>query len=110
MPQGPIAVANTTVAGGTTSKLNITAAAVVKAGPGRLARIVVVAPGTTGGALTINDCLTVAAAAASNEILSIGFAGLTAGQVIDLEFPCLVGIVVSAVPSAGSPVFSISYQ
>lgn len=94
----------------TQSKLNITAAVVVKATGGHLGKIVVSAPGTTSGALTLNDCATTGAAAAANQILSIPFADLTAGQVIDLSgFPFKTGLVVSAVPGGGSPVYSVSF-
>jgi hypothetical protein len=94
--------------GGINSALNVTAAGVVAARPGCLSRILVQAPGNAGS-LTLNDCLTTGAAAAGNQILSLLYSSLTAGQVITLEWPCLVGIVVSVVPSGGSPIFSISY-
>ncbi len=94
---------------GNTATYNVTAAAVIKATAGRVWRIVVIAPGTTGGVLTLNDCAATADAAIGNEIFSVGFAGLTAGQVITLEWPCRVGIVVSAVPSGGSPIYAVSW-
>lgn len=93
--------------GGLKSVLDVTAAAVIKASPGRLAKIMIVAPGT-GGVLTINDCASVGAAATANEILTIAFGSLTVGQVIEFDWPCAVGIVVSAVPSGGSQI-SVSY-
>lgn len=96
--------------GGNSSKLNITAAVVVKATPGRLRKIVVVAPGSGSGALTVNDCATTGAAAAANAILSVPFGSMTAGQVFNLDWPCSTGIVVSAVPAAGAPIFSVSYD
>lgn len=99
-----------TTSGGTNTALNVTAAKVIKAAPGRIAKIVVTVPGTTSGALVINDCLTVAAAAAANQVVSIAFGSMSIGQVIALDFPCLTGIVVSAVPGAGSPIYSISYD
>lgn len=101
-----------TTRGGTSSALNITAAAVVKATPGRIAKIVVIAPGTTSGAFTLNDCATTGAAAASNEIYTMAYnaAANVAGAVIDLDWPCAVGIVVSAVPGSGSPILAISYR
>lgn len=98
-----------TINGGTRSALNVTAAGVIKATAGRIGRIVVTAPGTTSGALTLNDCATTAAASAANTIISIPFGSLTAGQTIALDWPCINGITVSAVPGAGSPIFSISY-
>lgn len=107
MPQGPF---QSLSVGPTSSALNVTAAKVIKATPGHIGKLLVIAPGTTGGVLTLNDCAAVADAATANEIISIAFGGLTAGQVIDLgNWPCKVGIVVSAVPSAGSPNYSISF-
>lgn len=99
----------TTTDGGINSALNVTAAAVIKATPGRLARISVIAPGTTSGSLTINDCTTVAAATTANKVFTIAYGSLTAGQVIVLDWPFQSGIVVSAVPGAGSPQFAISF-
>lgn len=95
--------------GGYQSALNITAASVVKASPGRLCKIVVIAPGTTSGTLTINDLTTTTGGAAGNEIFSIGYAAMSAGQVIVLDWPCLTGIAVTAVPGGGSPQYNISF-
>jgi dethiobiotin synthetase len=95
---GALLVAGT---GGTFSALNITAATVVKAAPGRLIRISVVVAGTTVG--TVNDTTTTGAAAASNEIASIAN---TIGT-YELDWPCLVGIVV--VPGTGQTV-AVSYS
>ena len=95
--------------GGTSSLLDITAAQVVFARPGCLVRILVQAPGTAG-ALTLNDnTQTGGSNVAANQIMSWAFGSMVAGQVIELNWPCLNGLVVSAVPSAGSPVFAISY-
>ena len=94
--------------GGLKSVLNVTAAAVIKAGAGRAVRVVVIAPGSAGS-LTLNDCATTGAATTANEIYTIGYAALSVGQVITLDWPCATGFVVSAVPSAGSPQFAISY-
>jgi hypothetical protein len=129
MPQGPIgtAVAKTpsnvlsplsvdaegtllSSAGGLSSKLNLTAASVIKAAPGRIAKLIIVSGGTASdGAFTLNDCATIGAATAANEIISIA-AGETAGTIIDLQWPCEVGIVLSAVPSAGSPILAMSFS
>lgn len=107
MPQNPLQTLSATP---TQSKLNITAAVVVKAGPGRLGKLIVIEPGTTGGVLTINDLATTSGGAAGNEIFSVGFAGLTAGQVIDFgNWPCKTGIAVTAVPSAGNPQYTLSF-
>lgn len=98
-----------TTSGDTLSALNKTAAAVIKGSPGRLGKIIVVAGGTaSNGSFVFNDCATTGAAAASNEIFTIP-SGATAGTVYDLQWPCLTGIVLSAVPTAGSPIVSISY-
>lgn len=111
MPQGPIPVQNSPVLGGVKSTLNMTAAAVIKAAPGRIGKIIIVAPGTTSGAFTFNDCATIGAVAAGNEILTIPYnaAENLAGTVIDIDWPCLVGIVLSAVPGAGSPIINVSW-
>jgi hypothetical protein len=53
---------------------------------------------------------TAASFGAGNQILSVPFGSLTAGQVIAPEFPCLNGILVSGVPTGGSPVYAISYN
>lgn len=85
--------------GGTRSSLNITAAAVVKATPGRIAKLVVT---TAGAAGTVNDCITTGAAAAGNLIATIP---ATIG-IYDLDWPCLVGITIT--PGAAQ-VVSVSY-
>ena len=130
MPQGPIGTAPATTPGGSaapekldvaglllttrggkSSLLNATAAVAVKATPGRIAKLIIIDPGTTGGAFTINDCATTGAAAAANTIWSAPYngTGIVKGAVIDLDFPCAVGITLSAVPSGGTPIVAISY-
>jgi hypothetical protein len=100
-----------TTSGGLSSALNVTAATVIKASPGRLIRLVILTPGTTSGAWTFNDTTTVGGAAAANAIFSMAFGSTAnvAGAVIYLDFPCQNGIVLSAVPGGGSPVAAISY-
>lgn len=100
MPQGPIAVVQTPPTGGTKSSLYITGTTVVKSTPGMVAKAIVLVAGAPG---TINDCSTTAAVATANEIAVLP----AAVGPIELEFPCLVGIVV--VPGAGQ-VISLSYQ
>lgn len=103
MPQNPI---RTLTINSVTPDYNVAAAAVVKATPGRLAKIVVLtAP--SAGSLTANDCATTGAAAIGNEIISLAFGALTAGQVITLDWPCNTGIVISSVGTGG--VYSVSY-
>lgn len=94
-------------AGGVNSALDITAAKVIKATPGRLIRVVVNVVGTAGS-LTLNDTTTTGGAAAANQILTIAFGSLTVGQVLTLEWPCSSGIVVSAVPTGGQVAVSFS--
>ena len=98
-----------TTTGGTKSALNLTAAAVIKASTGRIAKVVIVAPGSGSGAFTLNDCATTGAATAANTIWTQAFGG-TAGTVINLDWPCAVGLVLSAVPGAGSPILAVSYS
>jgi hypothetical protein len=84
---------------GAKSVLNITAATVVKATPGRLVKISVT---TAGAAGTANDCITTGAAAAANLIAAIP----AAVGVISLDWPCAVGITIT--PGAAQ-VISVSY-
>jgi hypothetical protein len=117
MPQSPLLGANDGVApqamfqtrGGALSKLNMTAANVIKVGKGRLARVVVLAGGITGGAFTLNDSATVAGAAAANVLWTLP-QGAAAGTVVDLDMPFTNGLVLSSVPTAGSPILAASYR
>jgi hypothetical protein len=103
---GNLKVSYLAATGATASALNVAAAAVVKATAGRLAKVVIVAPGTVGS-LTLNDCATTGTAATANEIITVGYAALAAGQVISLDWPCATGIVVSAMTTGGQ--VSVSY-
>jgi hypothetical protein len=93
--------------GGTKSALNVNAPnTVVKSSLGTLFRIVVqVAP--SAGSLVVNDLAAGSGYAAANQILSVPFGSLVAGQVITLDWPCLVGIVVPTVCTGGA--YAISY-
>lgn len=104
-PNGPAQVAP----GGTSSALNLTAAQVVKAAPGRLCKILITGTIGTGGSYTFNDTTTTGAAAAANQILTL--VGTTAvGTIISLDWPCASGIVCSAFATGGAPVVSISFN
>jgi len=92
--------------GGGSSALGVTAATVVKAGPGAIARLIVIAPGSAG-ALTLNDTASLASASATNEVYSAPYTALTSGQIITLEWPCGTGIALSAVPTGAQ--LSVSY-
>lgn len=110
MAQGPIGVSDMTQFG-TRTMLNITSPAVVKAAPGRLCEVIIQVAGTTSGAFTFNDCTTVAAASAANQVWTLPY-NATAnvpGYVAQVNFPCRVGIVCSAVPGGGTPNIAVSY-
>jgi hypothetical protein len=100
-----------TTNGGTLSSLNNTAAALIQAGALRLCRIIIVAPGSGSGAFTINDSATLAGAAAANEVWSLPYNATSnvAGASFSLDWPMANGLVLSAVPGAGSPVIALSY-
>jgi len=107
-PQDPTG-ANFVASGGQSSAINVTAATVIKASPGRVGKVIVLGVVGTGGALTINDCTTTGAATAANEVYtSVGT--IAVGTVVDLNFPCVNGITVSAVPTGGTPQFAISFN
>jgi hypothetical protein len=95
---GPINVA-AGLPGGVSAANNLTGPQVIKAAPG----VCVTITSISGTALTLNDCATTGAVAATNEFYS---ATLTAGQVVVLNWPCAVGIVASAVTGTFSIAFS----
>lgn len=94
---------NLLVGSGQKTLLNITAATVVKTGPGRIVRLSVLAT----SAFTINDCATVAAAGQANAIYTSPVGGALAGTIITLDCPLTTGLVVAA---AGAIGLSISYS
>jgi hypothetical protein len=107
MPQNPIPVQAFRL-GGNTPVYNVTAATVVKATPGTLYRIIVQTPPSAGN-LTINDnAATGGTNTISNQIVSIAFGSLVAGQVIEVQWPCNTGITVSSVGTGG--VFAVAYS
>jgi len=97
---------NLFVGSGSANHYNVTAATVIKATPGRLVRISV-STAPTAGALSANDCATTGAAAVGNQIVSIAFGSVTAGQQILLDWPCTTGIVVN--PGTGG-VLAVSFD
>lgn len=97
------ATGNLLIGVGSVSKYNVTAAAVIKTGPGRISKIINNA-GTAG--FTINDCATTGAAAAANAIMVISTT--TVGQIISLDTPFATGLVVSVVGASG--VLTIVYD
>lgn len=81
------------VAQGTGATLNITAATVVKAVGGRVAKVSVLVAGSAPGA--VHNCATTGAVAAGNKVAVIAD---TVG-VYDIDFPCSTGITI--VPGTG---------
>lgn len=98
--------------GGVNSSLHMGAAAVIKPTPGRLACLIIMAPGSTGGAFTLNDCATTGAAAAGNQIFSLAYNSAlnVVNAIFVFDWPCLVGLVLSAVPTGGTPLVNISWS
>jgi hypothetical protein len=112
MPQTPLTVIKngTMITGaGSSSALNVSAAAVIKAAPGRIVKIIILGVVGTGGALTINDCATVGAATAANQVFTWTTTFPAVGTIMTLDFPCQVGIVISSVFTGGTPLYAISY-
>lgn len=91
--QNPIATQNIELS---QRAMNITAATVVKAAPGRTVKIAVIVAGSAAG--TLNDCLTTGAAAAANELAAIPN---TVG-IISVDIGHTTGIVV--VPGTGQTI------
>ncbi len=87
---------------------NVAAATVIKAAPGKLARITIQSMGTAG-AFVINNLAANSGAALGNQIASIAYnaTGVVPGVPIVFEWPCSTGILVSAVTTGG--VLSVSY-
>lgn len=94
LPQGFPAL----LPGGTQSSLAISAAAVVKGGPGICNCISPAAANTT---VTVNDATTVGGANASNVIFEGALTTMQKG-----DWPCTRGIIVSAVTGAVSVAFT----
>ena len=86
---------------GTNMTANITAAAVLKAVPGRVAKVSVIVAGSAPG--SVNDCATTGAAAAGNSIFVIPN---TVG-VYSVDMPTNNGVTV--VPGTGQTV-AVSYS
>lgn len=89
------------VSDGDASSVNITAATVIKASPGRSYRVSVIVAGTAAG--TLNDCAATADAASSNQV---GTIPATVGT-YQFNWPHSAGIVL--VPGTGQTL-AISYS
>lgn len=100
------------VGGASTSALNKGAAAAIKTSAGRLYKAVIIAPGSTSGAFTLNDSATTGAAAAANVLWTLPYNGTAnvAGAVFNLDIPFTNGLTLSAVPGSGSPIIALYYS
>lgn len=76
MPQGPLTVFQFRPSGNS-SALNLTAATLIKASPGTICRMLVNAPGSTGGAFVINDANALVAAQTITAITAAASAVVT---------------------------------
>jgi hypothetical protein len=92
---------NFLVANGSTTRLALAAGqTLVKAAPGRVAKLIVNTATGTAGTLAVNDCASTGAVAAGNVVYSVPFGTAILGTVIVLDVPCLVGIVVTVPTSS----------
>lgn len=96
--------------GGKASVLNITAPRVIKPSPGNMATVVISGTVGTGGTYVFNDCATLAAASAANQIASLPGTTAANGLPISYDWPCTVGIVISAVATGGAAIVSVAYS
>lgn len=85
--------------------LDITAATVVKAAPGRVGKVHVVVPGSANG--SVNDCLTTAQVNVTNQICAIPAFSTAQIVPIAVDFYTAVGIVVT--PGTGQTL-AVSYE
>lgn len=98
---------NLLIGNGSANKLNVTAATVIKATPGRICKVSVITA-ATAGTFGIYDASTTGAAAATNAVYPVSTSAWpAAGTVISLDFPCLTGIVVN--PGTGG-VIAVSFD
>jgi hypothetical protein len=95
---------NLLVGNGSMNKLNQTGTFLVKGSPGRICKIVAVSG--TAAALTVNDVATTAGVATANIVATFTSAQMAAGSILNLDFPCLAGVVVQA----GTNVVAVSFD
>ena len=89
------------------SALNISVSTVVKAAPGAVLGVIVLSGTAPGG--SVNDCTSVASAAAANEVMPIPSGAAVLSQpaegLFNSPLPCLVGITVVPPPGGTVSVF-----
>ena len=94
----PILGVQATQMGGVKSSLNITASGALINPAKRIGKISVLATGSTGGPLVLNDSATVVGASTPNEVLNIAQSSLAQGYLTG-DFPLISGgLVVSSMP------------
>src|SRR5216683_6366679 len=81
--------------GGNATRLNITAPVILTPKPGILKNIIISDPGTNG-VINVTDSL--GTPDLFNMVLQISSVNLKAGQVIDLNWPCLHAVRIAFVP------------
>ena len=97
------------VGSGLYSKLHVTTAQVIKAGPARLVKVLVISPGSGTGSFVFNDCATLADATTANMSMRPVRVADCRPDHYARYFPCNVGLVLSAVPG-GTPQLSVAYS
>lgn len=90
------------VSKGGLSWTRVNAAAAIKAQPGRLSKLIVLTAGSAGS-WVFNDCAATGDAATGNQFLSVAYnaTNLVPGIPVDIDWPCNVGLVLSAIPTGG---------
>lgn len=101
VPMQMDASGNLLIGAGSSNKLNVTAINLVKGSAGRVCKVTVVAAATAGN-FAVYDVATTGAAATANAIIKYTASWPSVGTVINLDFPCLAGIVVD--PGTGGQV------
>jgi hypothetical protein len=104
VPMTTDAAGNLLTGNGSSSHLNVTAATVIKTGPGRVCKLVFNNASTTAPA--VYDFAAATGFAAANLVWQ-GATATAAQTVVPLDFPCSVGIVV--VPGTGG-IVSVSFD
>lgn len=86
---------------GSTTRLALAAGqTLIKATPGRVAKLIVNTATGSAGSLAVNDCASVGAVATGNIVYSVPFGTAILGTIIVLDVPCLIGIVVTVPTSS----------
>lgn len=97
--------------GGQSVALNQTTQVLLKAGKGRAKGVIIIAPGSTSGAFSLNDAATVGGIAAANLLWTLPFGAATnvAGASFQFDIPFTNGLVLS-LPGSGSPICNVLYS